>query len=86
MILIEVFTYLTRPVTLSIRLASNMMAGHILLKVIAGFAVMMGLMWAWIPVPFIVIFTGLEIFVAILQAYIFTVLTCVYLNDAINLH
>jgi F-type H+-transporting ATPase subunit a len=86
MIVIEVFTYLARPITLSIRLAANMVAGHVLIKVIAGFAVAMGLLWAWLPVSFVIVLTGLEIFVAILQAYVFTILTCVYLNDAINLH
>lgn len=86
MVLIELFTYLARPISLSIRLAANMVAGHILLKVLAGFILMMGALWGWIPIPFIVIMTGFEIFVAILQAYIFTILTCVYLNDAINMH
>jgi F-type H+-transporting ATPase subunit a len=85
MIVIEFFTYLARPITLAIRLAANMVAGHVLIKVIAGFAITMGL-WAWLPVGFIVVLTGMEIFVAILQAYVFTILTCVYLNDAINLH
>jgi F-type H+-transporting ATPase subunit a len=86
MILIELCSYLARPLSLSIRLAANMVAGHVLLKVLAGFVLMMGTMWGWLPIPFIVIFNGFEIFVAILQAYIFTILTCVYLNDAINLH
>lgn len=85
-IIIELFTYLVRPLSLAIRLAANMIAGHILLKIIAGFAVMMGVLWAWLPVGFAVMLTGLELFVAILQAYIFTILTCIYLNDAINLH
>ncbi|MFN7039163.1 MAG: F0F1 ATP synthase subunit A [Alphaproteobacteria bacterium] len=86
MVVIELFTYLARPVSLSIRLAANMVAGHILLKVLAGFVILMGVFWGWVPMAFIVIFTGFEIFVAILQAYIFTILTCVYLNDAIHLH
>jgi F-type H+-transporting ATPase subunit a len=86
MVVIELFAYLARPVSLSIRLAANMMAGHILLKVLAGFVVAMGVVWGWVPMPFIVALTGFEIFVAILQAYIFTILTCVYLNDAIHLH
>jgi F-type H+-transporting ATPase subunit a len=67
------------------RLAANMMAGHILIAVVAGFIVMMGVAGI-LPISFIVVFTGFEFFVAILQAYIFTILTCVYLNDAINLH
>jgi len=85
MVLIEFFTYMTRPVSLSIRLAANMMVGHILIFVIATFIAAMGL-WAFLPMSFIIIFSGFELFVAILQAYLFTILTCVYLNDAINLH
>jgi len=82
---IEIFSYFTRPVSLSIRLAANMMAGHVLLKVIAGFIVAMGIAGV-LPLLFTVILVGFEVFVAILQAYIFMVLTCVYLNDAIHLH
>jgi len=85
MIIIEIFTYLTRPVSLAIRLAANMTVGHILLFVIASFIVMMGY-FGWVPIPFIMILSGFEFFVAVLQAYIFTILSCVYLNDAINLH
>ncbi len=84
-ILIELFSYLIRPMTLSVRLAANMIAGHILLFIVAGFITTMGF-WGWIPIPFVVIFDGFELFVAVLQAYIFTILSCVYLNDAINLH
>lgn len=86
MILIELFAYLARPVSLSLRLAANMVAGHVLLKVMAGFVVSMAIYLKILPIPFIVILIGFEIFVAILQAYIFTILSCVYLNDAINLH
>jgi F-type H+-transporting ATPase subunit a len=86
MIVIELFTYLARPISLSIRLAANMVAGHIFLKVLAGFVVALGVFFGWVPIPFMVIFTGFEIFVAVLQAYIFTILSCVYLNDAVNLH
>lgn len=86
MIVIELFAYLARPVSLSLRLAANMVAGHVLLKVIAGFIVSMSIYLKFIPIPFVVILIGFEIFVAILQAYIFAILTCVYLNDAINLH
>ena len=85
MIAIEFFTYMTRPISLSIRLAANMMVGHILVFVIATFIAAMGF-WGFLPISFIVIFSGFELFVAILQAYLFTILTCVYLNDAINLH
>jgi F-type H+-transporting ATPase subunit a len=85
MIVIELFSFLSRPISLAVRLAGNMIAGHVLLKVLAGFVVMMGV-WGFLPIPFMVIMVGFEIFVAILQAYLFTILTCVYLNDAINLH
>lgn len=86
MIIIELFAYLARPVSLSLRLAANMMAGHILLKVIAGFAVSLVIFFKFLPIPLIVVLIGFEIFVAILQAYIFTILSCVYLNDAVNSH
>jgi F-type H+-transporting ATPase subunit a len=86
MIIIELFTYLARPMTLSLRLAANMTAGHIILKVIAGFIVSLVIFLKFIPIPLMIILIGFEIFIAILQAYIFTILTCVYLNDAINLH
>lgn len=84
MILIELVSYLARPVSLSIRLAANMLAGHLLLKIIAGF-VMIGFLGIF-PFAFLLIFTGFEIFIACLQAYIFALLTCIYLNDALNLH
>jgi F-type H+-transporting ATPase subunit a len=86
MVLIELFAYLARPVSLSLRLAANMVAGHVLIKVIAGFIVSMAFYLKIFPIPFISVLIGFEIFVAILQAYIFTILSCVYLNDAINLH
>ena len=85
-IIIELFTYLARPVSLSLRLAANMVAGHILLKVMAGFVISLMIFLKFLPIPLMVILIGFEIFVAILQAYIFTILSCVYLNDAINLH
>lgn len=86
MVIIELFAYLARPVSLSLRLAANMVAGHVLLKVMAGFVVSLAIYLKFLPIPFIVVLIGFEIFVAILQAYIFTILSCVYLNDAINLH
>jgi F-type H+-transporting ATPase subunit a len=86
MIFIEIFTYLSRPFSLSVRLAANMIAGHVLLKVLSGFVVMMGLMSGWIPIPIVSLLIGFEVFVAVLQAYIFTILICVYLNDAVNMH
>jgi F-type H+-transporting ATPase subunit a len=84
MVLIELVSYLARPVSLSIRLAANMLAGHLLLKIVAGF-VMVGLFGIF-PFAFLLIFTAFEIFIACLQAYIFTLLACIYLNDALNLH
>jgi F-type H+-transporting ATPase subunit a len=85
MVLIELFTYLSRPLSLSIRLAANMTVGHILLFVIASFITMMGV-WGFIPIPLIFALNIFELFVAVLQAYIFSLLTCIYINDAINLH
>lgn len=82
---VEFFAYLTRPVSLSIRLAANMTAGHIVLKVLASFITMAGILGVF-PLALLTILTGFEIFVAILQAYIFSILTCVYLNDALNMH
>ena len=84
-ILIELLSFLARPITLTLRLAGNMVAGHILIKIVASFVIMMGI-WGILPIPFMVLLSGFEYFVAILQAYIFTILSCVYLNDAINLH
>ena len=68
------------------RLFANMLAGHIMLKVFAGFVVMLGILGGWAPLAFIVALTGLEFLIAFLQAYVFTILTCFYLNDAIHLH
>ena len=82
---IELVSYLVRPVSLSIRLAANMIAGHVLLKIFAGFVLALGI-WGIFPQAFLVVFIGFEIFIACLQAYIFTMLLCVYLNDAVNLH
>lgn len=81
---IEVISYLARPVTLSLRLFANMMAGHTMLKVFGGFVVALGL-FGFAPFVFIVAIYALELVVAVLQAYVFTVLTCLYLNDAIHL-
>jgi F-type H+-transporting ATPase subunit a len=83
---IEVISYLIRPISLSVRLFANMMAGHTMLKVFAGFAVSLPVFAKVAPVAFTVAFTGLEFVVSFLQAFIFTVLTCIYLNDAINMH
>ena len=84
--IIEVISYLSRPVSLSVRLFANMMAGHTMLKVFGGFVISLGLVAGWLPLTFSVALTGLEILVAFLQAYVFAILTCIYLNDALNLH
>ncbi|MEG9861152.1 MAG: F0F1 ATP synthase subunit A [Parvularculales bacterium] len=86
LVVIEVISYLTRPISLSVRLFANVMAGHTMLKVFAGFVVAMGLLGGWLPLGFMVAFTGLEILIAFLQAYVFAILTCIYLNDALHMH
>lgn len=82
---IEIISYLIRPISLSVRLAVNMTAGHIMLKSFAGFVVAMGVLGV-LPLAVAVGLTGLELVIAFLQAYVFTVLSCLYLNDAIHLH
>ena len=83
---IEVISYLSRPISLSVRLFANMLAGHTLLKVFAGFVVAMPFFTGALPLVFIVALTGLEILIAFLQAYVFAILTCLYINDAYHLH
>lgn len=89
---IELVSYIFRVISLPVRLFANMMAGHTLLKVIAGFAWAMvhtsGIMFLvhFIPIFLLVLLVGLELGVAIIQAYVFTILTCMYINDALNLH
>ena len=85
-IIIEIISYLSRPVSLSVRLFANMMAGHTMLKVFGGFVLSLGFLGGWLPLSFSVALTGLEILIAFLQAYVFAILTCIYLNDALNLH
>ena len=82
---IEIISYLSRPVSLSIRLFANMMAGHTMLKVFAGFVVALGI-FGVAPLAINIALTGFEFLVAVLQAYVFTILTCLYLHDAIHLH
>ena len=82
---VELVSYLSRPVSLSVRLFANMTVGHVLLKVIAGFIALMGI-FGVIPFIFLIPLTALEIGIAVLQAYIFTILSCVYLHDALHLH
>lgn len=80
---IELISYFVRPLSHSIRLAGNLMAGHAVLKVFAGFAGALGV-GAVIPIVAITAIYGLELLVAVIQAYVFAILTCVYLNDALH--
>jgi F-type H+-transporting ATPase subunit a len=82
---IEVISYCIRPMTLSIRLFANMMAGHTMLFIFAGFVTALGI-FGFLPLAFNIFFILLELLVAVLQAYVFTILTCIYLHDAIHLH
>jgi len=90
--LIEIISFLSRPVSLGLRLFGNMLAGHIVLKVFAGFVVSLGAMGlggiigAAAPLVMAVALTALEFLVAFLQAFVFAILTCVYLNDALHTH
>ena len=90
-VLIEVISFLARPISLSVRLFANMLAGHITLKVFGGFVVLLlgaggvfTTLLAILPFVGIIILTAFELLVAVLQAYVFAILTCVYLNDAIH--
>jgi F-type H+-transporting ATPase subunit a len=89
-VFIEVLSFLSRPLSHSVRLFANMLAGHITLKVLAGFITMLGAFgiagWAGavLPLGLVVAITALEVLVAFLQAYVFAILTCIYLNDAIH--
>lgn len=85
MIPIEVISYLSRPVSLAMRLFANMLAGHTLLKVFAGFVPALGAAGI-LPLAFVGALTGLEFLIAFLQAYVFAILTCLYINDALHLH
>jgi F-type H+-transporting ATPase subunit a len=90
--LIEIISFLSRPISLGLRLFGNMLAGHIVLKVFAGFVVSLsaigigGLLGAIAPLAMAVALTALEFLVAFLQAFVFAILTCVYLNDALHTH
>jgi len=83
---IEIISYLSRPFSLSVRLFANMTVGHIMLKVLAGFVVALGLVGGVLPLAAVIGVTVLEFFIAALQAYVFVILTCIYLNDAIHMH
>jgi F-type H+-transporting ATPase subunit a len=92
LIVIEVISFLSRPISLSVRLFANMLAGHTMLKLFAGFIVVLlgagGVLSgvALIPLLATVAVTALEFLVAFLQAYVFAILTCIYLNEALHLH
>lgn len=89
-VFIEVLSFISRPISHSVRLFANMLAGHITLKVFAGFVVMLGslgyvgVLGATLPLVLVIALTALELLVAFLQAYVFAILTCIYLNDAIH--
>ena len=89
---IEVISFLTRPISLSVRLFANMLAGHTMLKVFAGFVIALGgaggilSVLSIAPMLLIIAITALEMLVALLQAYVFAILTCIYLSEALHLH
>lgn len=87
---VEIISYLSRPISLSVRLFANMVAGHAMLKIFAGFVALIAgstfFPLAILPLVVSIAITGFEFLVALLQAYVFTILTCIYLNDALNLH
>jgi len=82
---VELVSYLSRPVSLSVRLFANMTVGHVLLKVIAGFVTALGV-FGVVPLAGLVVVTALELMIAVIQAYVFAILSCVYLNDALHMH
>lgn len=86
MVPIEVISQLARPFSLAVRLFANMTAGHTVLAVLFGMALSLPLLVGWLPFVFTIAISGLEIAIAFIQAYIFTILTCVYMGDALNLH
>lgn len=93
LVIIEVISYCVRAVSLAVRLFANMMSGHTLLKIMAGFSFqlfavggILGLIGSALPLILVFLITGLEIGIAMLQAYVFTILSIMYLNDSINLH
>jgi len=83
---IEIISLLSKPLSLTIRLTANMTVGHIILKVIAGFIITISLVLGWLPLMFTGILIIFEIFIGILQAYVYTILSCIYLGDALHGH
>lgn len=86
MVPIEVISQLARPISLAVRLFANMTAGHVILGVLFSLAISGGLLIGWLPFSFTIALYGLEVGIAFIQAYIFTILTCVYMGDAMHLH
>ncbi|MBI3605144.1 MAG: F0F1 ATP synthase subunit A [Nitrospirae bacterium] len=86
MVPIEIVSQLARPVSLAVRLFANMTAGHTVLGVLLGMAISLGFLIGWLPFTFSIMINGLEVGIAFIQAYIFTILTTVYLGDAIKMH
>lgn len=92
LVIIELVSYIARVFSLSIRLFANLMSGHTLLKILSNFGWLMlsnfgfWVLAAFIPIGIVFAVTGLEIAIAFLQAYVFTILICIYLNDSLNLH
>jgi F-type H+-transporting ATPase subunit a len=86
MVPIELISQLARPLSLAVRLFANMTAGHTILAVLFGLVLAGGVLIGWLPFAFTIALNGLELIIAFIQAYIFTVLTCVYLGDAMHLH
>lgn len=82
---IELVSYLSRPISLSVRLFANMTVGHVILKVIGGFVVALGVAGI-LPLAGLVAITALEFMIAVIQAYVFAILSCIYLHDALHLH
>lgn len=86
MVPIEIISFLARPISLSVRLFANMTAGHTVLGVLFFFSAALPWFGSWLPFGFSVVFTAVEIFIGFIQAYIFTILTCVYINDSLHMH
>ncbi len=84
MVPIEIISFIARPISLAVRLFANMTAGHTVLAVIAFFGLSMPILVAWLPMGFSVVFTGMEVFIAVIQGYIFSILSCVYIDDALE--
>ncbi len=83
--MIEILSYFSRPFSLAMRLAINMLVGHVLLQLLASFVIALGVAGI-VPIGFMGAIFLLELLVAVLQAYVFTILSCIYLNDAIHMH